>query len=523
MSSLNLSAGCGPFFGKFFRSTQEGLADTPEYKYRARQQKLENQANLFRTRKDNPDPAINLKIGEKIEKMNVFIFNNIHSPNERKWRTFFREYEADYISFERLSRLLKKIPKKEFTKTDLKKLLSASSPKFPKEYQDFLLRTFDSFEDSQSFTRALQYERSQTVPKLATHYQEYRMVRGNLEGLLEREDCDEICKKQVDLLLGRIGANSDKEKMINDVFFKGENRPDIEKMRKLLYEEQEFVITKLKRERNAEFFRFMKSFISQPAFVDTLFGYIYKNPKLKESPRVNFLFREIYNSHARNSHFPKISKVIRGPDNDAVSFDLLRRLNTSIDKDELLITFARRVDALADSKWEKLLAHAKENEPAFAQRMEKAAEVAVKRGDMSPTDRRSFVGRLAGLIVVGVPSFSYFYFDIKPSELMEIIYNEDGGEGSSTTTEIIDEQEVGEEGDLNPNGDGLGPMPEPDSGDPLLTGGEEEQILEDAAEIVSEMTGDLSRNPSSIFKKKKRKGRASFTRFWCSHFNCSKK
>jgi hypothetical protein len=155
--------------------------------------------------------------------------------------------------------------------------------------------------------------------------------------------------------------------------------------------------------------------------------------------------------------------------------------------------------------------------------MEKAAEVAVKRGDMSPTDRRSFVGRLAGLIVVGVPSFSYFYFDIKPSELMEIIYNEDGGEGSSTTTEIIDEQEVGEEGDLNPNGDGLGPMPEPDSGDPLLTGGEEEQILEGAAEIISEMTGDLSRNPSSIFKKKKRKGRASFTRFWCSHFNCSKK
>jgi hypothetical protein len=521
-------AACGPFFGKLFKQAEQGFSNTPAYKYRARQKRLEDQANRFRTRKDNPDPALNLKIYEKIEKMNVFIFNDIHAPNERTWRTFFRGFEADYISFERLTRLLDKLPD-DFSKADLEKIISSSTMKYPKVYQEFLLKTFDSMEGAKAFKSALQFERTQAIPKLATNYQEYRMVRGNLEDLLKRSDCDEICKKQVNMLLGRLGVESDKEKMVNDVFFIGGSRPDTAKMRELLYNEPEFVLTKLKRERNAEFFRFLKSFVSQPEFIDTLFGYIYKNPKLKDSPRVNFLFREIYNSHARNSHFPKISKVIRSPDNDSQAFDLLQRLNSSVPKDELLITFARRVDSLADTRWKKLLDYATANEPAFAKRMEKAVEVAEKRGDMSPTDRRSFVGRLAAAIVVGVPTFSYFYFDIKPGDLMEIIYDESDGEvtedsGSSTTTEITEPESEDSDQDKDKDKDkeetlSTNDLPTPDNGEPLLSEGENEEILEEAVEVILDVTQalPLERGPSSV------SDRPLFSKLWCSVFKCSKK
>lgn len=273
------------------------------------------------------------------------------------------------------------------------------------------------------------------------------------------------------------------------LFFDGEGRPAIKEMREALYQEPTFVLTRLKRERNAEILGFLKGIISQPEFLDTILGYIYKS-KILDKRRAVKLFRMIYDAQAKNSHFPKINRVIYGPNQPGQSLDLLENINTAVGGDELLVTFARRVDAGAEKKWASLLEEAKASEPDFHKRMLEAGEKAKARGDLSPTSNRSFVGRLAALVVIGVPTVGYFYFDGLPTSVEEFLY------GATEDQDLESDQ------------------PHPDSMIEVELNGEEDDTLEEAADVLtSGEDREGERGPSS-------QKQALFTQWWCQHFSC---
>jgi hypothetical protein len=483
-------AGCRDMLAGIIQKKSH-LRSTPEYSYMEKVTRIEKTTNLLRKIKENPEPALNLKIWKKIAVLDSFLFNGSHAPNERQWRTFFREFEASWISFSRSKRIVDYF-NEEIIVDEAKFFQKLQEWGYSQEYQDFIKRSLDELGTIEKLKIQLELEQKSTLTHLGNNYHEYRMVRGHLEELLEKEECNENCRRYANYLLGSLGSESEKEKMMFEIFFKGADRPDIKEMREILYQHETFVLTRLKRERNAEIMGFLTSIVSQPEFIDTVLGYVYKS-KLLEKRRAVKLFRMVYDAQARKNHFPKINRVIYGPNEPKRALDLLQSLNTSTGDDELLVTFARRVDGGADKKWAKILEHAKSEDPDFHKRMIEATEKAKARGDMSPTTQRSFVGKLAALVVIGVPTVGYFYFDGLPTSVEEYLY------GASESGEASD-----------PN------YPKPESDIEIELDGEEDETLQEVGEVLASET---DREPSSTSFRPK-KGKAIFTQFWCSLLDC---
>lgn len=461
------------------------FAQTEEYRLREKIARIEEVTNFFRRKKDNPDPALNIKIYKKVTLMNENLLNGTHAANERRWRTFFREFEANYISFKRSKELLQVLMENpdEAPSTFLVRLEGMG---YPEAYRNFIAKRIEEYGNIEDLRKALDLEMKNTLVKLGNDYQEYRIVRGNLDDLLENPECKENCQRMVKMLRENLGAESDKNSMIHKIFFEGESTPKIQEMRELLYQENLFVLTKLKRERNAEIFRFLTSFLSQPQFVDSLFGYIYKGNLLGKKRAVK-LFRMIYDAQARNFHFPKINRVLFGPKEPEKSMDLLQNLNTTVDNDELLVTFSRRVDSLSEGRWEAVKKHAKTQDKDFHKRMVDAEEKAKARGDLSPTQGPSFVARLATLVVIGVPAVGYFYFDALPTSVQEILYTPEG-DGTVDPDEAL-----------------------PEEGEIITLEGDEDQVIEEVGDVLQDAEGE--RGPSSNRE-------ALFTKWWCSLLTC---
>jgi hypothetical protein len=480
-------ASCQKIMAGLFRH-QKRLVETPEVELFKKVGRIEKTTNLLRKLKENPEPALNIRVWKKIAVLDSFLYNGSHAPNERQWRTFFREFEANYVSYQRSQKVVDYLLKNpNSSPEDFFKAME--DLEFSEEYIYFLRRQLEQNESLERLRIALELEKESTLTHLGNHYQEYRMVRGHLEELASKDECTENCQRYTNYLLGSLGAPSDKEQLMFKLFFDGRGRPVIKDMREALYQEPTFVLTRLKRERNAELLGFLKGLISQPEFLDTILGYIYKS-KILEKRRAVKLFRMIYDAQAKNNHFPKINRVIYGPDTPDQSLDLLENINSAVEGDELLATFARRVDTGAQKKWSSLIEEAKKSQPDLHKRMLEATEKAQARGDLSPTSNRSFVGRLAALVVIGVPAVGYFYFDGLPTSVEEFLYGVSEDEHIETA------------------------QPRPDSMIEVELNGEEDETLEEVSEVITNSESDEGeRGPSSVKK-------ALFTKWWCQHFNC---
>lgn len=473
--------------------------------------RIEDFTNFLRKGKDNPEPALNIKITKKIEKMHEYIFADNYSANEREWRTFFRTMEGKLIGFKRykeITQFLNDNPK--ISKTKFIKYLKERG--YNEEFTQYMISQIKEFNELSVFRHKLQEEINSTLVDIGNDYQQYRMVRGSLEDLLETKECNNICKKQVNMLLKGLGANSDKESLAHPIFFKNQNRPSIEELRELLYQEPLFVLTKAKRERNAELKSFLLSYLNQPEFVDLILGKIYKSNTLGKKKAVQ-LFKLIYDSHARNVYFPKLNKIIFSKGDAKTNTEILQGVNATVDQDELLVTFARRIDTLAQEKWKEIKKYAEEFEKDFFAKMQLAEEKANARGEISPTRDRTLITKIAILTAAGAGTFSYFYFDAEPTSIEIAIEDNEipipGNQGGSSVEDL---------GEVEPSDRGVIPYDNQDQDDKdvkILLDGEIDTMIEEAGDVMLEEEG--YRNPSSVNESNKTN---FFSALWCTIFTC---
>ncbi len=474
--------------------------------------RIENFTNFLRKGKDNPDPALNIKIKKKIEKLHENIFADNYSANEREWRTFFRSMEGRLIGFKRykqITEFLEDNPRVSKTKF----IKQIQEMEFNEEFKEYMISQVRQLDDLNIFKAKLQEEINATLVNIGNQYQQYRLVRGSLEDLLETNECNSICKKQVNMLLEGLGANSERETLAHPMFFKGEVRPSIDELRELLYQEPLFVLTKAKRERNAELKSFFLSYLNQPEFVDLILGKIYKSNSLGKKKAVQ-LFKLIYDSHARNVYFPRLNKIIFSKGDAKTNTEILQGVNATVDQDELLVTFARRVDALAQEKWKAIKKYAEEFEKDFFARLQAAEEKANARGEISPTRDRTLIAKIALLTAAGAGTYSYFYFDAEPiSTEIPIEDNEipiPGNQGGATTVDL---------GDVEPTERGVVPydnqVNEGDEDIKILLDGEIDSMIDEVTDVMLEEEG--YRDPSSIKDSNKDN---FFSALWCTIFTC---
>lgn len=486
-------ASCQKIMAGLFRH-QNRLAQTPEVSYFKKVSRLEKVTNFLRKLKDNPEPTINIRIWKKISLLDEFLNNGSHPPNEREWRTFFREFEANYISFKRSKSVVDLLLEDPDMSPSLffKKL---SDGDYSPEYIDFLARQLEKSESLERLRIALELEKESTLTRLGNNYQEYRLVREHLDKNLDSDECNETCRRYTQMLLGDIGMASEKEQIMFKLFFEGQQRPAIKAIRETLYAEQTFVLTRLKRERNEELLGFLKGLISQPAVFDKVLGFLYKSKLMNKTKAVQ-LFRLIYDAQARNVHFPKINRLLYNKSSAADSLGILENINSSVGGDELLVTFARRNDSGAEKKWKELLKEAQANKPELHEKMVEASKKAKSRGALSVTGNKGLLARVVTLLAIGGPTVGYFYFDGHPTSVETYV---DG---------VEEDQDI----DLN--------QPSPFSVTEIELEGDEDQALEEAADVIaddSESDSTSGRDPSSL---EERTGRAAFTQWWCSIFSC---
>jgi len=482
--------------------------------------RIENFTNFLRKGKENPDPALNIKIGKKIAKMHEYIFADNYSANEREWRTFFRSMEGKLIGIKRykeISNLLEKNPR--LSKKQL--LIKLYDMGYSEEFRDYIAHQLKELKSLSTFKLKLEEEINTLLVDVGNNYQEYRMVRGSLEDLLKTKECNDVCKKQVNMLLAGLGANSDKESLAHPMFFKNQTRPSIDELRQLLYSEPLFVLTKAKRERNAELKSFILSYLNQPQFVDIILGKIYKSNTLGKQKAVRF-FKLIYDAQAKTVYFPKINKILFSLADAKTNTEILKGVNATVDGDELLITFARRVDALAKEKWKAIRAYAEKFEKDFFAQMKEAEVKAAARGEISPTRDNSLITKVAIFTVAGAGAYSYFYFDGTPSSTEVAIDNNEvpipGQQtGSSSTTDL---------GEVPPTNRGVVPhnstKPKIEKKDQaqdvkVLLDGPEDEMLDQVTDVI--LDSQTERDPSSE-ESEKNEGQGFFTNLWCSIFNC---
>lgn len=411
--------------------------------------KIENTIDLFRLRKENAEPAIHLYYKKYIAEIDAHLMSENFSVAHRVVRSLFRDMEfafayvkeispyynqLKYLSDELLANNLETLFK-ELKYSQLEIDLLKAGSRNPQTGKELVLQLAKDINEQQIF--------------IARHYQGYFLFRNHLEQIANNGDLK--TKRMLDTL----GMRSETEQIRFPDFFIGHDRPSLGDFQKLVYSNPYMDLIRLKVERNFEIFQAIKSLLLQPQFLDSIFRGIINIPGMHKTKVVR-LFKYIYNTQARELYFPKINRVIRTQGITAKErVGLLRELNSTTEADDLLITFARRVDTKATEAWDAISKTAKESYPDFATKMDKAVEKAKARGPISSTFKKSHVGKLAILLTTG-GTISYFY--ISPESIptgAEITVTELPVDESSETSHSEDRDNVGELPETNSTKDGI--------------------------------------------------------------------
>ena len=413
--------------------------DEVQFKLLKQIQKLEKRTNKLRLKKSNSEPAINLMIWKKIAKYDALLANGSFSQITRELRPLFREVESAVVIMKKYEIILEIINRVGTSDLNLLKVeLKNSSLN-----QELITSVLERASNISELTKVQAYYKSirdESAIHLGHFYHEYKLVRLHFEGMMEQDSCSDACKINIKRLLDSIGVASETEQQRFSIFFKDASRPTWLEVSESLNGNTLAYTTRLKRERDEELKLFLKGLLAEVLPVDELAQVILNAPGISKSKAVRVI-KLFYDRIARLVHFPKVNQIMRSPQLAADKFDLFIQLNTTvIPQDELMVTFARRIDSQTKAAWEEMIKFAKANQdsyPDILKRMEVAKEKAMARGEISLVHEKSFTTRLAIILSAG-GSFAYYNFNKK--EVEEVI--DDVGHSS---TEVEPELEVTEE------------------------------------------------------------------------------
>ncbi|GAB4011421.1 MAG: hypothetical protein Fur0010_05850 [Bdellovibrio sp.] len=484
ISLQNANASCLDYMKGIFKKNSI-YNQTNEMKLLKEIEQLERQTNFIRKLKDNPEPAIILSMNSRLAKMDAFLLNEQFSIPYREWRPLFRELEFSYVVVSNNEKALKILEKlnPEDGWSEVEKVLKRDG--FKDEQISLYKDLFEQRKNLNNFKAALQFESNERQVRIGSLYQEYTMIREHLEDLLSGDRCNQKCKNEITTMLNRLGLGDESDKLRYIRLVGDSKRPSLEDLRKVMQTYPLISVTRLKKERAFEVMAAIRDLLLQPAMLSRISKSIYNLPGINRSRLVR-LFKVAYDYQARVLYFPDINQVVRSTKEVAEKYNYLRELNSAVDGDELIVTFARRIDHHAKTTWKQLSKHAESNDPDFFKRMAEAEVKAKARGDISLTVEQSAPAKLAALLFAG-GAIGYYYFD---KESVTQIF-------SSTPVEPTESLPPSSHiGEISPNS-----QPE----ELIDLKGEEEEIIEDAAKfLIQQEEIDLKGKTGWIRKNKVR-------------------
>jgi hypothetical protein len=376
-------------------------SDAFEVKYLAEINSLEETISRLRRWKESPEPAITLKLRRKLATIESYLMNNHPEIAHREWRTIFRQVEMSTIIIEKYEKALK-ILAVPMEKEQIIAAFKAAS--LSDGIIESMAKDLDTVQGRLNLVARLRKEIKTQCEVLGNHYEEYSMVRELLDKLADETVSTGDHIEKIKVLLQKMGVDENIEKIRFSTLLENESRPSLEAIQRVLHSHPLALIIRLKHERNAEMRMLLTQLVLQPALWEALWSKTMKLPWIYKTPIVRLL-SPFYNTQARALHFPLIHQVILSPLQMEKKIYLLRELNSSIDNDELLVTFSRRIDEQAEKCWEELKNFLlKQTDPQwqdFHKRLVAAEEKGTKLGEISLVYGRSNVRITAFTLAAG--------------------------------------------------------------------------------------------------------------------------
>ncbi len=409
---------CNDLISSFLRKPMPAIkpasSDTFEIKYLAEINALEETISRLRRWKESPEPAITLKLRRKLATIESYLMNNHPEVAQREWRTIFRQVEMSTIIIEKYEKALIILSKPITSGAEMEKeeiIAAFRAAKLSDGMIESFAKDLDTFQDRFNLIARLKKEIQAQCEILGNHYEEYTMVRELLDKLADETFSTGEHVEKIRVLLQKIGVDENIEKIRFPTLLGNEKRPSLENIQHVLHEHPLALIIRLKHERDAEMKMLLTQLVLQPALWEALWSKAIKLPWIYKTPIVKLL-SPFYNTQARALHFPLIHQVILSPLAMEKKIYLLRELNSSIDNDELLVTFSRRIDEQAEKCWEELKNFlSKQTDQQwldFHKRLLAAEEKGTKLGEISLVYGKSNV-RITALTLVAGGYLGYEY------------------------------------------------------------------------------------------------------------------
>lgn len=384
---------------------------------------IEGTANLIRSKiKTNPGIVENNRIYiESLSRMNHKLYDGNISIAKEEWKALFRNVETSHISFYKQSEVLKKV--KLNRTSDYADVMDSLYSEFKND--DFIIQILlrlskKNDKNTAKLIKRLEKQIRGEASYVGRNWIKYKLHRQHLDNILKDSLCDKECKAGIRKLKSLLGVSSKDEQLLNP-YLTGLYSPSLNQIRSLVYSVPDAYEAKVIIKGLFDLKAAIRDIITMPKARQILskgiVGMFFKNKSvIKITDKV---FTEI---ESITNHFPEINTLF-AIDNPVKKLERLRNANVMFPDDELLVTFARRIDTKAEMEWDILLKAAADNENAkrFLVRMKAAEELAIIKGPLSPDHSRNPFASFVLIIFGGSTFGGYSAFTSTTSEISSSI------------------------------------------------------------------------------------------------------
>jgi len=476
VASMSAYAGCYETLNRLrvrMSVTKKVLSEN-EDSFMKRLDSIERTGSWLRRLRKNKSPAIHAKMSKRMTKLDTYLFVGDYATAHRELRSLFREVEFSSLAIRAIDEQLEQVKQLDTRSIEQAREILAEANIRGRHWLDDALsksQTVDALVDQLVFTRS-GYE-----VKLGSHFQEYLLAKEHLEALLAPGACSADCQSNTLRLLDSLGIKYQSDRTRFSSFL--EIGEDVSKntIRDQIDTHRLAVITRLKRERNAELFAVFSEFATQPAIIQKILFGLTGLPGMHKL-RIVRLFKVFLDSVAQTKYVPVINQIVRSLDDPSKKLDQVLQHNSLFGGNEFIVSFARRSDLDSKRVWNQIVTEAGNSNPQMADELLKADQLAKARGPLDLLTGSSPLPRwLVGIATTG--GIGYFWFSKGEVKSIE-----------------IDREEV-----IVP--------PQPPMEDQIPLESEEDQELEDVSEELSRpdlqlrILESVARTPSSARSKAK--------------------
>lgn len=399
-----------------------GLINKSQAKRVSKVTRLENTVQFIRNLKANSNMVeIDRKNIERLIKFDSGLYEGNIYLAEKTWRPFFRKFESNFYQVKKQAELLKDVNLNAHKSVD--DIVNNALLKF--ENDPFMLDLILSISKTKlkgknHLIKIIEKRMNKSANYIGRNYIQYRLTTKHLDDVIHSKSCDSLCKEGIEKLRGMLGV-SGLDEQIRFPAFKGLSSPALEDVSLLVNSIPNAYESVIFTEMLSEAKAFLRDIYTLPNARRALAKTLSKALPEKYKTTASAIDSALTDLGAYTNHFPLINRVLRSQKTIEAQFSRLRNQNVLFPEDEMLITFARRVDERAHDGWKDLKKYAKGSNEKFYQRMLKAEEEALVRGELSNDYRKSpfrafiyIVGSAAAYPMYGM------FFESKISELTEL-------------------------------------------------------------------------------------------------------